>query len=132
MTVDELIDVLKQVKERYGGETKVRLEAYTHDNCNGEVFNADSEVSSTFLQVSGWTYDLNPDKFKVRTEMPRAMRDRFDNNRYLSLGAYTCDGCDHRFNCKHSDLSELAYNKLENDTLKMKLDALRNRYRNRY
>lgn len=124
MTVDELIEVLKRVAELYGGDTKVRLEAYEHSNYADKNFNADTEYAPVFLESTGWTYDLNPDKFKVRTERPRNMYGPFDDTRYLSFGAYTCDGCHHRLNCKHSDWSELDYVKQEESNLNAKINKL--------
>lgn len=127
MTVDELIDILKRVKDQYGGETEVRLEAYTHSNCYDKVFNTDTEIANVFLRSFGWTYDLNPDKFKIRSGLPSTMRNTYDNTRYLSLGAYTCDGCNHRFNCEHSDLGALDYGKYEGERINANLKALKDK-----
>lgn len=85
MTVDEMIEVLGRVKERFGGETTIVIEAYIKDDFK--------------------TYELNPDWLKVH-EKPYCYnyRPNLDNTRYLSLCVITKGQRDLRFDSNHSKL----------------------------
>lgn len=82
MTVDELIEELKRVKERYGGETVVAIEAY---------------IKNDFK-----TYELNKDRLKVH-ERPFCYYNH-TNTRYLSLGVITKGRYDLKFDSDYSNL----------------------------
>lgn len=82
MTVDELIETLERVKERYGGDTKVAIEAYIKDDFK--------------------TYDLNKDWLKVH-ERPYCYYDH-TNTRYLSLCVITKGQYDLKFDSDYSKL----------------------------
>lgn len=83
MTVDELIETLERVKERYGGETTVAIEAYFKDDLN--------------------VYDLNNDWLKVH-ERPTRYGGYTNNTRYLSLCVITKGRYDLKFDSDYSKL----------------------------